>query len=128
MAAACEHEIDRLREAQHEEGPVPPDHAGPEAAVELDVAAAQPLLEAEEGACAHMNADHSEAVRLYATRLLGAPEGDWRCVGCDPEGMDLALDRSGSRVGLRLPFPRPVHSPGVLRQVLKELAEQARAA
>ena len=38
---------------------------------------------------AHMNADHAEAVRLYATNLLGARDGEWRCVGCDPEGLEL---------------------------------------
>ena len=71
-----------------------------------------------------MNADHAEAVRLYATKLLGAPDGAWRCVGCDPEGLELQLDRTA----LRLPFPQRVRAPGVLRQVLKQMAEQARAA
>ena len=47
------------------------------------------LIEAEADAIAHMNADHAEACRLYATRLLGAPDGDWRCVGIDPEGIEL---------------------------------------
>jgi putative heme iron utilization protein len=89
-----------------------------------DVSAATALTAAEEDICAHMNADHADAVRLYATRLLGAEDGAWRCVGCDPEGLDLQLDR----IGLRIPFPRPVNAPGVLRQVLKDLAEQARAA
>jgi hypothetical protein len=45
-------------------------------------------------------------------------------VGCDPEGLELQLDRTA----LRLPFPQRVRAPGVLRQVLKQLAEQARAA
>jgi hypothetical protein len=30
-------------------------------------------------------------------------------------------------VALRLPFPQRVRSPGVLRQVLKQLVDQARA-
>ena len=34
--------------------------------------------------------------RLYATKLLGAPDGDWRCVGCDPDGLDLQIDRIGA--------------------------------
>lgn len=89
----------------------------------IDVSAATSLLEAEAEVCAHMDADHSDAVRLYATKLLAAPEGEWRCVGCDPEGLELQLGRTA----LRLPFPRPVNSPGVLRRVLKELAEKARA-
>jgi heme iron utilization protein len=81
------------------------------------------LVAAESDVLAHMNEDHAEACRLYATRLLGAPDGEWRCVGCDPEGIELQLDRTA----LRLPFPQRVRTPTMLRQVLKELAEQARA-
>jgi hypothetical protein len=65
-----------------------------------------------------------ETCRLYATKLRDAPDGDWRCVGCDPEGLDLQCER----LGLRLPFPQRVTQPGVLRAVLKQMAEQARAA
>jgi heme oxygenase (biliverdin-IX-beta and delta-forming) len=82
------------------------------------------LVAAEPDVLAHMNGDHADACRLYATKLLGAPAGDWRCVGCDPEGLELQLGRTA----LRLPFPQRVRSPGVLRQVLKQMAEQARAA
>ena len=89
-----------------------------------DVSAAAPLLDAEPEICAHMNEDHAEAVRLYATRLLGGSEGEWRCVGIDPEGLELQLDRTA----LRLAFPQPVNAPGPLRQVLKDLAANARAA
>ncbi len=71
-----------------------------------------------------MNGDHADACRLYATKLLGAPDGAWRCVGCDPEGLELQLDRTA----LRLPFPQRVSGPGMLRQVLMQMAEQARAA
>jgi putative heme iron utilization protein len=82
------------------------------------------LIAAEPEIVAHMNEDHAEACRLYATKLLGAADGAWRCVGCDPEGMELQLERTA----LRLPFPQRVRAPGVLRQVLKQFAEQARAA
>jgi heme iron utilization protein len=85
---------------------------------------ADALVVAEQDVVAHMNRDHIDAVRLYATKLLGAPDGDWRCVGCDPEGLDL----QAGRIGLRLPFTQRVQSPNTLRQVLKELAEKARAA
>ncbi len=85
---------------------------------------ADELVAAEPDVLAHMNGDHADACRLYATKLLGAPAGDWRCVGCDPEGLELQLGRTA----LRLPFPQRVRSPGVLRQVLKQMAEQARAA
>jgi putative heme iron utilization protein len=88
-----------------------------------DLSDAQALIEAEPQAIAHMNADHADAVRLYAVKLLGAPDGTWRCAGCDPEGLELQLDR----VALRLPFPARVTSPDGLRQTLRRLAEEARA-
>ncbi|HZE47540.1 MAG TPA: DUF2470 domain-containing protein [Xanthobacteraceae bacterium] len=89
-----------------------------------EIADATELLASEPAILAHMNGDHAEACRLYATKLLGAPDGEWRCVGCDPEGLELQLDRTA----LRLAFPERVRAPGVLRQVLKQLAEEARAA
>jgi len=82
------------------------------------------LTAAEAGIIEHMNTDHADTCRLYATKLLGAADGAWRCVGCDPEGLELQLERTA----LRLPFPQRIRSPGVLRQVLKQLADQARAA
>jgi putative heme iron utilization protein len=88
-----------------------------------DVSDAGVLLDAEAEAIAHMNADHAEACRLYATKLLGGAEGDWACVGIDPEGLELQQGRRA----LRLFFPQRVTGPGPLRAVLKQLAEQARA-
>jgi putative heme iron utilization protein len=82
------------------------------------------LTAAEADILAHMNTDHADTCRLYATKLLGATDGAWRCVGCDPEGLELQLDRTA----LRLPFPQRIRTPGVLRQMLKQLADQARAA
>jgi putative heme iron utilization protein len=90
----------------------------------VDLSGADALVAAEPEVVDHMNRDHADAVGLYATRLLGAADGPWRCVGCDPEGLDLQCERTG----LRLPFPERISSPGVLRQVLKELAEKARGA
>jgi len=83
---------------------------------------AQPLVAAEPEIVAHMNEDHAQACRLYATKLLGASDGAWRCVGCDPEGLELQFGRSA----LRLDFPQRVTAPGVLRHVLKKLADDAR--
>src|SRR6266446_1276040 len=42
------------------------------------------LLEAEQGAIAHMNADHRDAMTFYATRRLGAGLADWGGTGGDP--------------------------------------------
>ena len=89
-----------------------------------DLTGAEALLAAEPEVIAHMNADHAATCRLYAQKLLGAPDGDWRCVGCDPDGLDLQWQR----LGLRLPFPQRVTQPGGLRAVLKQMADQARGA
>ena len=88
-----------------------------------DISDADALLEAEQGAIEHMNADHREAMNLYATRLLGAEAADWRCTGCDPDGMDL---QAGATT-LRLDFPERVTGPGELRKMLVRLADEARA-
>jgi heme iron utilization protein len=87
-----------------------------------DLADAEELIAAEPDIVAHMNADHPDALRLYATRLLAANDGEWRCAGCDPEGLELQLGRTA----LWLRFPERVRSPGVLRQVLKRLGDEAR--
>jgi hypothetical protein len=90
-----------------------------------DVSDAAPLLEAEQATIDQMNADHHrDAINLYATKLLGAGPADWRCTGCDPDGIDM---QAGATT-LRLDFPRRIVTAGALRQVLKELADRARAA
>lgn len=88
-----------------------------------DLGGADDLLQSEASAIAHMNADHREAMNLYATKLLGAELADWCCTGIDPDGIDL---QAGERT-LRLPFPQRTVSSAALRGVLKSLAEQARS-
>ena len=73
--------------------------------VTTDIADAENLIDAEEGAVTHMNGDHAEAVRLYATKLLGAEDGPWRLTGLDPDGLDLARGDAT----LRLPFAAARH-------------------
>lgn len=90
----------------------------------LDLLGAEPLVEAEEGAVAHMNEDHLDAIRLYATRLAGQPDAAWRATGLDPEGMDLAAGDLTARIA----FAAPVHDGASLRRALVELAAQARGA
>jgi putative heme iron utilization protein len=88
-----------------------------------DISGAGALVEAEQSAIDHMNADHRDATNLYATKLLGAEPADWRCTGCDPDGIDL---QAGAKT-LRLDFPERVTGPGELRRMLVRLAEEARA-
>jgi hypothetical protein len=88
-----------------------------------DISDATALLEAEQGATEHMNEDHRDAMNLYATKLLAAEAAEWRCTGCDPDGLDM---EAGGKT-LRLDFPRRIATAVGLRQALKQLAEQARA-
>lgn len=82
------------------------------------------LLAAEAAAIAHMNADHADAVALYATKLIGAPPGPWSITGLDPDGLDLRQQEFTQR----LAFPEKVRGGGGLRTMLKRLADQARSA
>jgi putative heme iron utilization protein len=80
------------------------------------------LLAAEPGIVEHMNEDHAEAVRLYATRLAGGHEGLWRMSGIDPEGCDLICEDDARRIR----FKAPIASPGEARGELVRLASEAR--
>jgi len=79
------------------------------------------LAEAESGIIAHMNADHADALGLYARVLLGRPAAEWRMTGIDPEGTDL---RAGGSVA-RLDFGSPVASAEQARAALVRLAKIA---
>ena len=70
-----------------------------------------------------MNADHADAVRLYATKLLGEADGAWEVTGVDPDGLDLAL---GDRI-VRMPFAERVTNSLALRKTLAEWGARARA-
>lgn len=95
----------------------------PRAEIVTETADAAELLAAEDGAVAHMNEDHADAIDLYAQRLLGASGAGWRADGLDPEGMEISA--SGQVLYLR--FPERVRGAGPLRQTLVALAEKARA-
>jgi putative heme iron utilization protein len=84
---------------------------------------AESLIAAEPEIVAHMNADHLGTMNLYATVLLGAESAEWRCTGCDPDGLDM---QAGSRA-LRLAFPVRIQTPAALRQTLGDMADRARA-
>lgn len=80
------------------------------------------LAEAEAGIIEHMNADHADAVQLYATKLLGAAGEGWSLCGVDPEGCDLI--REGQL--LRLGFDKPALDAEAARVELVRLVKRAR--
>lgn len=81
------------------------------------------LAAREADAVAHMNADHADAVALYATALAGKDSGPWVLTGLDLEGLDLM---AGTRTA-RVLFPAPLTDAGDLRAVLVAMATQARS-
>jgi heme iron utilization protein len=85
-------------------------------------AAERPLAEAEADVVAHMNEDHRDAVQLYATRLLGQPEADWRLTGIDPEGADLQAGKARARLW----FEKSVDDAEGARVELVRLVKRAR--
>src|SRR6476620_5370400 len=82
---------------------------------------AEDLLAAEPRIIEHMNEDQADAVRLYATRLDGGPEGFWRMSGIDPEGCDLICEGDARRIR----FAAPIATPGEARKELVRLANAA---
>jgi putative heme iron utilization protein len=80
----------------------------------------QSLAGLEDGAIAHMNADHAEAVERYAVKA-GANKSGWRLSAIDPDGLDLIC---GDDVA-RLWFDVPLTSAQDLRPVLVALAKES---
>ncbi|RED47659.1 HugZ family protein [Aestuariispira insulae] len=83
---------------------------------------ADALNRAEEGIINHMNADHSDAIGLYANRLLGLDGVGWRMTGIDPDGCDLRRGGETARVG----FDKKVHNAKEARDELVRLTNLAR--
>jgi putative heme iron utilization protein len=77
------------------------------------------LVESEEGAVAHMNSDHADAVEKYAVQA-GAKHPGWKLSALDPEGLDLT---SGDDI-VRLWFENALQSAQDLRPVLVALAKK----
>lgn len=92
-------------------------------AADLAPAPAEGLAAAESGIVEHMNADHADAVQLYAAKLIGRAGDGWKMTGIDSEGIDL---RRGGEVA-RVPFDKPLRAAAEARKVLVALVGKARA-
>lgn len=96
-------------------------------ASEYAAASPDPLAESAPGIILHMNADHSDVLRLVAKRFAGEEADEAAMTSVDRLGFHLRL-RSGDRVhGCRVAFLREVRTPEDARVVLIEMARQARA-
>jgi len=89
---------------------------------------ARALGEAAAEIIAHMNADHAEAIGLYAALLLGRGGAGWRMTGIDPEGIDLRNNNETARLDFSSYSFGPVLDPEDARRVLVALATEARIA
>ncbi|MCJ2125666.1 HugZ family protein [Methylobacterium sp. J-077] len=88
----------------------------------LDLTGADAIATGEAGAVEHMNADHADALALYAA-AAGAEAGlPWRLTGLDPEGLDLM---AGDRTA-RVVYPERVSDMGGLRRSLVAMAARVR--
>lgn len=76
------------------------------------------LAASEQSAVEHMNADHLDAIAVYAHHFAGAVGDGWRIAGLDADGMDLVSRDNVCRVF----FPQPLVSSRELRPVLVEMA------
>jgi len=81
------------------------------------------LDEAESGIINHMNADHADALELYATVISGAEGGAWEMTAIDPEGFEIV--KNAKR--LRISFDDSIRSAEEARAVLVGLVKRARA-
>jgi heme iron utilization protein len=88
-----------------------------------DAKAAAEILAIEEGAVAHMNEDHKDAITAIVAAQGRPKSGRWRMTGLDPDGADFAFGEDA----LRLPFDPPVTNGADLRQRLATMTSQARA-
>ncbi len=84
----------------------------------------QGVADCENRVVDHMNADHGDAIDLYAQALLGRRGTGWRMTGIDPDGVDLALHRRHAR----LDFDSSVNDAASCRERLVALVETARSA
>lgn len=94
--------------------------SGDELAAEL--AANAELALAEQPALDHMNAEHGEAIDVYARALARADGSGWKMTGIDAEGFDMARGDDNCRVF----FDVALGSASQMRGALVAMAERGR--
>ena len=89
-------------------------------------AEADPLLEFAAGIMEHMNADHSEALKLIARHFANLDAEEATMVSCDRLGFVVRVRTGEGMKGARIQFPEPVTSRDQARKVLVAMTRQAR--
>ena len=87
-----------------------------------------PVSRGAEGAIAHLNQDHADALLDMARALGGCPEAmAARCVDADCEGLDLVASTPAGETAARVVYDEPIDGPEGLRKATVKLAHRARA-
>src|SRR5581483_11524023 len=78
------------------------------------------------GICDHMNADHANALILYAKAFANLDVDGARMMDVDPYGFEMIVDQSGVSQTIRIRFPKPVTTTDEVRQATIAMLKQAR--
>lgn len=88
-----------------------------------DADSVRAIAEAEADIMEHVNNEHAGAIAAIAINLLQQPAGEWKIVGVDVDGADLATPERACR----LHFSSPVSNAAAVRDELVRAAKAARA-
>ena len=95
-------------------------------AEEYALAAPDPLADAAPGILEHMNADHTDALLLFA-RVFGGFDADEAAMTVvDRLGFHVRLRKGDQVQGIRIPFTQEVSSPQESRAVLVAMVHEAK--
>jgi heme iron utilization protein len=87
-----------------------------------------PVSRGAEGAIAHLNEDHDDALLDMARAIGGCPQATAaRCVDADRTGLDLIATTPDGETEVRVPYEEPIEGPEGLRKATVKLAHRARA-
>ena len=84
---------------------------------------AQHMTGVEVDILAHMNADHADAIDLFANKLLRRKGNGWKMIGIDADGIDLIKSERLAR----LAFTSPITKASNARTELIALVSKARS-
>ena len=85
-----------------------------------------PLADTAAGIIQHMNADHGDGLVLLARAFAGIESQEVTMTSVDRLGFNVRLKTQDGMRGARIAFLREVSSPAEAREVLVEMAAQAR--
>lgn len=86
-----------------------------------------PLADSMAGIIEHMNADHSDALVLLASKFAGIDASEATMTAVDRLGFHVRLKTQDGMRGARVAFPREATSSEATRTILVDMVREARA-